>query len=119
MLEAELPSLPWPVLMVSRRGEPLCANASLLALLEPRSADLRMVLEEYEVCNDRGIPLRGERSPWLRAARGEEFDERQIWYSRVSGYQLVAMVRGYCRGDVAYIILEPAGPRWKSSACCR
>lgn len=102
----DLSRLPVALLLIRRDGEIAGATPALRALLSLEDVRSETLVARFEIWGPRGEPRSGESLPWNQAARGDSFEEREIWYDRQSRKRLQIYARASSQDDVAFLALE-------------
>src|SRR5690242_8909021 len=105
----QLTSVPWPRILIGRDGT-LAASRAALELLEFALADVRDLRRRLEVLRPTEGTDGEQACAWDRAARGEQFDDMEVWRDRESERLLRVRVRAYST--------EGWGSRMGCSAWC-
>ena len=98
MLASEIAAVPWPALLVSRRGTVLAASPAALALIGFRPSTIAELEDRFELLSRSGERVADEVRPLRRATRAEVFEASGIWRDRDTGRELSLRFRGRAVG---------------------
>jgi signal transduction histidine kinase len=97
--------LPWPLMVVKSTGE-VVTNRRFRQLVGLTSDISERLDERFEIARFGGPVLTKEELPWRRAARGEIFEDEEIWCDRESSERRLLHVRSQPWGEETVVALE-------------
>jgi signal transduction histidine kinase len=98
VLVSEIAAVPWPALLVSRKGSVLAASPAAVALIGFTPSTVGEIEDRFELLSGSGEPVAQDARPLRRATRAEVFEASGIWRNRDTGRELPLRFRGRAMG---------------------
>jgi len=98
VLASEIAAVPWPALLVSRKGAVLAASPAAVALIGFKPETIAELEGRFELLSRSGEPVAEEARLLHRVSRGELFEASGVWRDRDTGRELSLRFRGRAVG---------------------